>query len=106
MNLTVAQIKRLRGVILEMVYSGHRNQESRMDSIALWGLLQGIGFKDLPLNDLHTTLQELRDREYLRFEEKRDRKTGDIRISLIQITPAARDLVEKTVREDPAVLIL
>lgn len=100
-----ALIKRWRGLILEVVYNGHRHQRSRMDSVGLWGMLQDLG-QNPSLNDVITMLQQLRDRRYLHFDEERNKYTNEISITKIQITPAGCDLVEGLVKDDPAVRIL
>ncbi|ABF42405.1 hypothetical protein Acid345_3404 [Candidatus Koribacter versatilis Ellin345] len=101
----IALMRRWRGAILEYVYNGHRHQQSRMDGVALWGMMQDFGHM-ASLNDVITMLQQLRDREYLTFEETRNKYTNEISITKIQITPEGCDLVEGLVKEDPAVRIL
>lgn len=105
-RLPIAQIKRLRGLILELVYNGHRMQESRLDDLSLWGLVQDLGYSDVSKNDVVTLLQDLRDRKYLAYLQKRDTRTGLVEIKEIEITPTGRDLVEKSAAEDPAVVLL
>src|SRR6185437_2619781 len=88
--------KRLRGAVLELVYSRHSEQQSRMDHIALWSMLRELQ-NDCGENDVVTVLQDLRERGYLTFTEKKNRYTNRTEISLIQITPQGRDLVEAAV---------
>lgn len=97
------QVKRYRGVVLQFVYTNHREQLARMDDVALWGLMLDMGY-GVGQNNVLTLLQDLSDRGYLSFNEKLNRVTGRTEISKIQITPGGRDLVERT-REDAAVLI-
>lgn len=104
-NHTTAVVKRWRGVILELVYNGHRNQESRLDYLMLWGLMQDLGH-NLGQNDVLAQLQDLQERGYLSFQCRKDKSTNAMRIWEIMITPAGRDLVERTRKEDPAVHIL
>lgn len=101
--LDTARMKRLRGAVLTMVYTGHREQRSRLDDVALWGLLQDLRF-DVSQNDVLTVLQDLQERKYLTFETKKNRITGRVGIFLIQITPPGRDLVEGT-EADVAVVL-
>jgi hypothetical protein len=96
--------KRLRGTILELVNEGHQQQRSRMDDVVLWGVLRKLQY-DVGMNDVRTVLQDVKDRGYLVFQEDRNRKTNELRISLIMITPRGRDVVEGTIL-DPAVHVL
>ncbi|MBZ5533085.1 MAG: hypothetical protein LAO20_16770 [Acidobacteriia bacterium] len=96
--------KRLRGTILELVNEGHEKQRSRMDHVVLWGVLRKMLF-DVGQNDVLTILQDLKERGYLVFQEERNRKTNDLRISQIMITPDGRDLLEGS-EDDPAVHVL
>ena len=99
----VAQMKRLRGAILTLVYTGHRDQRSRLDDVALWGLMQDLQF-DVGQDDVITLLQDLEERELLSFKEKKNRLNNRTEISLIQITPKGRDLVEGTITDAAVVL--
>jgi hypothetical protein len=96
--------KRLRGEILELVDEGHSEQRSRFTDVILWGVLQRLKY-DVSQNDVITVLQDLKDRNYLSFEQDKNLRTGAVRISQIQITPAGRDLLEGT-KADAAVHIL
>jgi hypothetical protein len=102
--LAVETRKRLRGEILELVDEGHQEQRSRFTDVILWGVLQRLKY-DVSQNDVITVLQDLKDRSYLTFEQDKDRRTGVVRISQIQITPRGRDLLEGTAM-DAAVHIL
>lgn len=99
----IAQMKRLRGAVLTFVYSGHRQQESRLDDVGLWGLMQDMQF-DVGQDDVITLLQDLKDRQLLSFNEKKNRRSNRTEISLIQITAKGRDLVEGTVIDAAVVL--
>jgi hypothetical protein len=92
----IEQVKRLRGAVLELVYSRHRGQQSRMDHVALWNMLIELQH-DAGENDVITVLQDLKERGYTTFAEKKNRFTNRTEISLIQITPKGRDLVEAAV---------
>jgi hypothetical protein len=98
-----AQMKRLRGAVVTLVYSGHRNQESRLDDLALWGLMQDLHF-DVGENDVLTLLQQLKDFGYLKFEEKKNRRTNRVEISFIELTADGIRLAEGF-KADDAVLI-
>ncbi len=102
--LTIETVKRLRGEILELVDEGHRQQRSRMTDLILWGVLQRLKY-DVSQNDVITTLQDLKDRKYIAFDQDKNQRSGVVRISQIQITPAGRDLLEETTK-DPAVHLL
>jgi hypothetical protein len=102
MSRDAVQTKRLRGAILDLVCARHSAQQTRMDSVALWHAMITLGF-DLGENELITLLQDLGERKYLNFEEKKNRYTNRTEISRIGITPTGRDLCEKTT-DDKAVL--
>jgi hypothetical protein len=102
--LTVEIRMRLRGEILELVDEGHQEQRSRMNDLILWGVLQRLKY-DVSQNDVITVLQDLGDRGYLKFDEDRNRRNNEVRISKIQITPKGRDLLEGTII-DAAVNVL
>lgn len=92
----IEQVKRLRGAILELVYTRHRGQQSRMDHVALWHMLVELQH-DAGEDDVITVLQDLQERGYLFFAQKKNRYSNRTEISLIQITPKGRDLVEEAV---------
>lgn len=102
-ELKINQLRRHRGAILQFVYTGHAEQMSRMDDVALWGLLQNMAFS-VGQEEVITLLQQLKARGYLDFTEKKNRWTNRTEITKIVITPAGEDLVEHT-KEDPAVLV-
>lgn len=103
-SLSIEVTKRLRGEILELVDEGHRRQESRLNDLVLWGVLQRMHY-DVSQNDVLTVLQDLKERGYINCFEEKDRRTGSVRISQIQITPSGRDVLEGT-KVDYAVHIL
>lgn len=97
-----AQIKRrLRGMILRLVYENHEKQNHRLDDVTLTGVLERLQF-DVYVNLVREVLQDLEERKLINFEQQRDRYTGKTAIRKIQILPAGRDVIEGTT-SDPAV---
>jgi hypothetical protein len=84
-----------------VLYARHSAQLSRADHVALWHVLTNMG-SDVSENELLMLLQDLSDRRYLTYKESKDRRTGRIDISLVQLTSSGRDLAEETIT-DPAV---
>lgn len=101
MQPDVAQNKRTRGVIIEVLYTRHAAQQHRADHVLLWHILLDLGC-DVGEDDVITQLQDLADRGYLTYQESRDRRTRRVGISTIQLTSKGRDLREETIK-DPAV---
>ncbi len=98
----VAKMKRLRGAILQLLQTNHDEQKTRFDATALWtALVRGLGF-DASRNEVKTTLQDLCDRGYVRYKDKKNNDTGEVTIWQIEMTAKGRDLVEETI-EDAAV---
>lgn len=93
--LDVEQNKRLRGAILEILNTRHANQQSRLDHIALWHVMNDLRF-ELSEDELLFLLQDLYDRDLVKYDETKDRKTGRVDIFRLQLTPAGRDLCEGT----------
>lgn len=102
MGADAAQNKRVRGAILEVLYARHHAQQSKVDHIALWRILRDLGC-DVGENDVITQLQDLSDRDYAKFEQRKNRWTNRVEISLVQLTARGRDLVEGTIT-DAAIL--
>ena len=96
-----ANAKRTRGVVIELLYARHAAQQPRADHVALWHMLTDLGC-DVGEADTLTHLQDLYDRGYITFTQKKNRWTNRYEISLIQLTPRGRDLYESTI-EDAAV---
>ncbi len=96
-----ANAKRTRGVVIELLYVRHTAQQPRADHVALWHMLTDLGC-DVGENDVLTTLQDLSDRGYVNFTQKKNRWTNRSEISLIQLTARGRDLYERTF-EDAAI---
>lgn len=80
-----ASLKRWRGVIVELVYDGHRKQESRMDALVLWGLMRDLGH-DVSQNDVLTLCQDLKKMGFLDFQQERLAINNEVRISQIELT--------------------
>lgn len=96
--------RRLRGAILQFVCDNHYAQRPHMDDVVLFGLLVDLQFPVSGQNEVVSLLQDLSERKYLTFTEKKNRLNGRTEISRIGIMPAGRDLVDHST-EDPAVLI-
>lgn len=103
MENKVEQLRRHRGVILQLIYVNHEDQGTNLDDLQLWAALTDLGYT-VGQNYVLARLQSLSDRGYLKFETKRNRITGRVSHSRIELTAAGRDLVER-IKEDPAVLI-
>ena len=97
----VRRQERLRGGILELIFERHHNQQTRFSDVTLWSMLLRVGFS-LGQDEVVTVLQDLCDREYVRFEEDKNRRTGRTSLAMIQITPKGRDLIERR-RTDEAI---
>jgi transcription initiation factor IIE alpha subunit len=94
-----AQVKRrLRGEVLKLVYENHEAQRTRLDDVTLTGVLERLGF-DVFVNLVREILQDLGERELVKFEEEKNRVTGKISIRKIQILPKGRDVIEKTISD-------
>ncbi len=93
--------RQLRGLILTLVYINHGRQASRLTSTVLRGTLQREGYQ-FTRNDVLTILQDLKDRDFVRYSQMRD---GDERLFIfnVEITARGRDLVDGMI-SDPAVL--
>jgi hypothetical protein len=96
--------RRIRGAILQFVCDNHYAQRPHMDDVSLWGVLMDLQFPVEGQNEVISLLQDLSERGYLSFTEKKNRVNGRTEISRIAITPAGRDLVDHS-KEDLAVLI-
>lgn len=93
--------RQLRGLILTLVYLNHRRQGARLTSTVIRGTLQREGYQ-FSRNDILAMLQDLRDRDCLRYRQMRD---ADDRAFIfeIEITAHGRDLMDG-LESDPAVL--
>ncbi len=88
-----AHYPRLRGRILHLLYENQEEQGSRLESLVLHGVLDRLHF-DISINGLHTLLQDLKDRSYVKFKQDKNKRTGEVILYHIQITAAGRDLLE------------
>lgn len=93
--LQAANIRQLRATILQIVYDNHFNRASRLRLTPLHGALTQLFF-DVSEDELVTVMEDLQERECLTFarDEKKWRKSRELVIGEIQITPKGRDLVE------------
>jgi transcription initiation factor IIE alpha subunit len=97
-----AQVKRrLRAEILKLLYENHESQRTRLDDVTLSGVLERLGF-DVHVNLVRELLQDLQERNCVKFDQEKNRRTGEVTIRKIQILPHGRDIIEKTAL-DPAV---
>jgi hypothetical protein len=94
--------RRLRGCILRLLRARHDAQLTRMDDVALTHALQNLAYS-VGINLVVTLLQDLGDRGYIRFTQRRDFLTGRVRLDKLELSSAGRDLVEENVKPDPAV---
>ncbi len=95
------QKRRLRGVVLKLIYENHESQKHRLDDVTLTGVLERLQF-DVYVNLVREILQDLQERRLINFDLERNRVTGTSAIRQIQITPGGRDIIEKT-SSNPAV---
>jgi hypothetical protein len=95
-------MKRLRGRILLLLCTNHDDQESRLDSSALWSVLFNRMRFDVSRDQVLTCLQDLKGRGYIDFIQQRDYDKGKTYIVMIELCPKGRDLLEGTI-EDAAV---
>jgi len=87
--------RRLRGVILKLVYENHEKQRHRLDDLTLHGVLERLHY-DLSRNEVRTLVQDLGERDCLKCIEERDKDSGKVSLRQIQILPRGRDLIEKS----------
>ena len=88
-----AHYPRLRGKILHLLYENQEGQRQRLDSLALHGVLDRLHF-DISVNELHTLLQDLKDRGYVKYVQEKNKYTGMVSLNRIEITAAGHDLLE------------
>lgn len=94
--------RRMRGAMLMVLCGNHNRQAARMDDVSIGRALMSLLF-DVSANEVVTVLQDLKDREYVRFVPRRNSLTGRTYLEQIEITARGRDLVEESSRPDPAV---
>ncbi|MGD0014841.1 MAG: hypothetical protein ABSD56_10515 [Bryobacteraceae bacterium] len=90
--------RRLRGLLLVLIYENHEQQRHRLDDLTLWGALDRLHF-DIARNEIRTLLQDLAERDCIAFTEDRNLETGHTALRQIMLRPHGRDLVEKTVAD-------
>jgi hypothetical protein len=95
--LQANNIRGLRATILQIVYDNHFKRNSRLRLTPLHGALERLFF-DISEDELVTVLEDLQERGCLTFtrDEKKWKKSRELVIGEIQITPKGRDLVEDT----------
>jgi hypothetical protein len=93
--LQAENIRELRATMLQIVYDNHFGRKSRLRLTPLHGALERLFF-DISEDELVTVLEDLQERGYLTFtrDEQKWRKSRELIIGEIQITPRGRDLVE------------
>lgn len=103
--MIAAQTKRsLRGEILKLLYENHESQQMRLDDVTLFGVLERLHF-DVHVNLVRELLQDLKERDCLKFDEEKNRRTGEVTLRKIRILPHGRDIIEATAKE-PAVEVM
>lgn len=102
-ELDTAVLRVMRGDILKLLKGRHDAQQSRMDDVALTHALQSLAYERINVFIVVTMLQDMKDRGFVRYEQRRDHMTGRIRLEKIELTSAGRDQVEENVKRDPAV---
>lgn len=99
--LSAAKRKELRGEILKLIYLNQEKQSSRLTDVTLWGVLSDLHY-DVGRNLVRSLLQDLADRQCVRYQQEKDADTGKIAIRQIEILPRGRDIVDGIVAE-PAI---
>lgn len=99
MNPDVQHIKRLRAILIEALYARHAAQQHRPDHVALWSIVTALG-SEASENEVITQLQDAGDRGYVTYFQEKNRRTGAVTISKIQLTSKGRDLAEGTIRDE------
>jgi hypothetical protein len=100
-RMEAKEARQLRGLILTLVYLNQNRQGSRLTSTVIRGTLQREGYQ-FNRNDVLTILQDLRDRDYVRYSQVRD-DDGRMFVFDIELAARGRDLVDGIIA-DPAVL--
>ena len=95
--LQADNVRNLRGAILQIIYDNHFQRRSRLRLVNLHGALERLFF-GVSEDELVTVLEDMKERGVLTYsqDEQRWRKSREVVIGEIQITPLGRDLVEKT----------
>jgi hypothetical protein len=89
-----AQIqRRLRGQILRLLRESHEAQRPRLDDVTLAGVLERLQF-DVTVNLVKTLVEDLGQRQLLKYERERDLISGKVSLRRIQILPRGRDVLD------------
>jgi len=94
-----AQRKRLRGVILKLVQQRHAKQKHRHYDWSLMDVLNTLHF-NVYLNLVRELVQDLVERGCLAAKQDKDKITGEVSISEIEIRPHGRDILEGTATDE------
>jgi hypothetical protein len=100
-DLTPAMARRVRRQILLLLWARHNMQGSRFDDVSLTHALRSVAM-EVGIRDVVTLLQDLQDRRFVRFMQRRDSFTGRVYLEKIELTAAGRDQVEENTPTDPA----
>jgi hypothetical protein len=73
-----------------------------MDDVALCHALMSLAFR-IDVKAVVTLLQDMRDRGYVRYEQRRDSLTLRVRVEKIELTSIGRDVVEENIATPAAV---
>ncbi len=101
-ELQTAAKRRQRGKILAWLATSAPLAIS--DANMLYRLLDDSG-ESLTIGDVHELLRDLKERGYLRYEQKRTPQRDLPVIQWIRLNPAGRDILEGT-KTDPAVDVI
>jgi hypothetical protein len=101
MQPNVNKEAQLSGILLRLLYVNHNAQGPHTNSTVLRAVLQREGY-DFTGDEVLTALQVLRDREYVRYQQRRDFAAGRLFLFEIEITAKGRDVFSGLIR-DPAV---
>lgn len=94
--------RRLRGHILMLLRARHNLQKSRMDDVELTSALQSLGYS-LLTQDVVTLVQDLGDRKFVRYIQRRNWLTNRVCLERIELTSSGRDQAEENLPTDPSV---
>jgi len=95
--MDAATKRRVRFIIVQLVYEKHERQEHRFNDVLLAGGLARLKY-DIHVNMVRTLLQDLFDRGLVSYEEMKDSESGKVSIDKIKLTPEGRTLVEDNER--------
>jgi hypothetical protein len=101
-ELTPELSRVLRGSILKLLRARHNTQLSRMDDVALTHALISLAFR-VDVRAVVTLLQDMQQRGYVRYDQRRDSITLRVRVEKIELLPMGRDIVEENIPAPAAV---